>query len=181
MRLYNLSAVFIIYTFKVVFSIYTLYAVDITYRTSTMDYPIKTLQQIRPILVALRKQAGLSQTDLALLLGVTQQSYAKIEANPAVTSVERLFTVLSLLGSEIVLTQKTQNSGTSTVPVTATKRLRSTAPTKDRNGEHISGVLATPKGKLLSSAALKHKATTNKRNPAAPKKITPPSTKKESW
>jgi HTH-type transcriptional regulator/antitoxin HipB len=75
-----------------------------------MDYPIKTLQQIRPILVGLRKQAGLSQTDVASLLGVTQQSYAKIEANPTTTSVERLFMILRLLGSEIVLTQNTQPS-----------------------------------------------------------------------
>jgi HTH-type transcriptional regulator/antitoxin HipB len=49
---------------------------------------------------------GLTQADVAGLLGVTQQSYAKIEANPAVTSVERLFTILRLLGSEIVLIER---------------------------------------------------------------------------
>lgn len=70
-----------------------------------MDYPIKTLQQLRPILVGFRKQAGLSQAAIAGLLGITQQSYAKIEANPATTSVERLFTILRLLGVEIVLKQ----------------------------------------------------------------------------
>ncbi|MET0268367.1 MAG: helix-turn-helix transcriptional regulator [Duganella sp.] len=68
-----------------------------------MNYPIRTLQQLRPLLVGFRKQAGLSQADVAALLGVTQQSYAKIEANPAVTSVERLFTILRLLDGEIVL------------------------------------------------------------------------------
>lgn len=73
-----------------------------------MDYPIKTLQQLRPILVGFRKQAGLSQAAIAGLLGITQQSYAKIEASPATTSVERLFTILRLLGGEIVLTQNTK-------------------------------------------------------------------------
>ncbi len=68
-----------------------------------MNYPISTLNQLRPLLVGFRKQAGLSQADVAALLGITQQSYAKIEANPTVTSVERLFTILRLLGGEIVL------------------------------------------------------------------------------
>jgi HTH-type transcriptional regulator/antitoxin HipB len=73
-----------------------------------MDYPIRTLQQLRPILVGFRKQAGLTQAAVASLLGVTQQSYAKIEANPAATSVERLFNILRLLGSEINLTRADQ-------------------------------------------------------------------------
>lgn len=70
-----------------------------------MNYPIQTLQQLRPVLIGFRKQAGLSQAGLAAMLGITQQSYARIEANPAATSVERLFTVLRLLGGEIALKQ----------------------------------------------------------------------------
>lgn len=72
-----------------------------------MDYHIRTLEQLRPILVGLRKQAGLSQTAVASLLGVSQQSYAKIEANPTATSVERIFKILSLLGAEIIVAEKT--------------------------------------------------------------------------
>jgi HTH-type transcriptional regulator/antitoxin HipB len=79
-----------------------------------MDYPIRTLQQLRPLLVGFRKRAGLSQVQVAALLGVTQQSYAKIEANPAVTSVERLFTILRLLGSEIVLAQSVEPADVAT-------------------------------------------------------------------
>jgi HTH-type transcriptional regulator/antitoxin HipB len=52
----------------------------------------------------------MSQTDIAAQLGVTQQTYAKIEANPARTSVETLFTILRLLGSEIVLAQPVEQS-----------------------------------------------------------------------
>ncbi|STR26128.1 Antitoxin HipB [Janthinobacterium lividum] len=68
-----------------------------------MRYPIKTLQQLRPLLISYRKQAGLTQQALAERLGVTQQSYAQIEANPASTSVERLYLILRLLGVEMEL------------------------------------------------------------------------------
>ncbi|WP_024303737.1 helix-turn-helix domain-containing protein [Pseudogulbenkiania sp. MAI-1] len=76
-----------------------------------MDYPIKTLSQLRPILQGFRKANGLTQAALAERLGITQQSYAKLEANPTSASVERLFTVLRALGVELVL-----SGATSTFP-----------------------------------------------------------------
>lgn len=86
-----------------------------------MQYHIRTLAQLRPILVGLRKQAGLSQVAVASLLGVSQQSYAKIEANPSATSVERLFKILGLLGGDIILGEKgettTAPSQENTLPV----------------------------------------------------------------
>lgn len=68
-----------------------------------MDYPIKTLRQLRPILVGFRKQAGLTQDALAQRLGISQQSYAAFEANPQASSVERLFRVLRQLDVAINL------------------------------------------------------------------------------
>jgi HTH-type transcriptional regulator/antitoxin HipB len=68
-----------------------------------MMYPIRTSYQLRPILIGLRKKAGLSQTNVAAQLGITQQSYAKIEANPTATSFERLYTIMRLLGGELYL------------------------------------------------------------------------------
>lgn len=68
-----------------------------------MNYPITTLDQLRPILLGFRKSRGLTQSALAELLGVTQQTYAQLEANPASASVERLFKVLRVLGVEWVL------------------------------------------------------------------------------
>lgn len=68
-----------------------------------MDYPIKTLSQLRPILLSFRKQAGLTQAAIAHQLGITQQSYAQIEANPASTSVERLYRILRLLNVDLTL------------------------------------------------------------------------------
>lgn len=71
-----------------------------------MDYPIKILSQLRPTLIGFRKSKGLTQSGLAQLLGITQQSYAKLEANPASASVERLFKVLQLLDGELTLSEK---------------------------------------------------------------------------
>ncbi|MEA3120681.1 MAG: HTH-type transcriptional regulator / antitoxin HipB [Paraburkholderia sp.] len=76
-----------------------------------MDFRIKTLSQLRPILLGFRKSAGLTQVGMASHLGVTQQTYAQLEANPAAVSVERLFTVLRVLNVELVLSQADTQPG----------------------------------------------------------------------
>lgn len=68
-----------------------------------MNYPIKTLGQLRPLLQGFRKSAGLTQAQLAERLGVTQQTYARFEADPSTASVERLFRVMRVLGIELTL------------------------------------------------------------------------------
>jgi HTH-type transcriptional regulator/antitoxin HipB len=70
-----------------------------------VDYSLKTLSQLRPILLGFRKAAGLTQATVAERLGVTQQTYAQLEANPAAVSVERLFKVLRVLDVELALTR----------------------------------------------------------------------------
>ena len=70
-----------------------------------MDYSVKTLSQLRPVLRGFRKAAGLTQTMIAERLGITQQSYAQFEADPAAAGVERLFKVLRLLNAGITLSQ----------------------------------------------------------------------------
>ena len=70
-----------------------------------MIYPIKTLSQLPLILKGLRKEKGLTQAAIAERLGITQQSYAYFEANPAASTLERLFLVLRMLGVEISLDQ----------------------------------------------------------------------------
>ncbi|EAQ9999635.1 XRE family transcriptional regulator [Salmonella enterica subsp. diarizonae] len=66
-------------------------------------YPLKTLNQLRPLLVGFRKANGLTQKEVSERLGVTQQTYARLEANPASASIERLFKVFTVLGVEMVL------------------------------------------------------------------------------
>nr|WP_061118726.1 MULTISPECIES: helix-turn-helix transcriptional regulator [unclassified Caballeronia] len=70
-----------------------------------VNYSLKTLSQLRPILLGFRKAAGLTQAMVAARLGVTQQTYAQLEANPAAVSVERLFKVLRALDVELALTR----------------------------------------------------------------------------
>ena len=67
------------------------------------QYALKTLNQLRPVLIGFRKANGLTQRDVSERLGVTQQTYARLEANPASVGFERLFRVFSVLGVEIVL------------------------------------------------------------------------------
>lgn len=68
-----------------------------------MPYPIKTLSELPLLLLGLRKSQKLTQADIARQLGISQQSYAKLEANPSVASMARLFRVLQLLGAEFVI------------------------------------------------------------------------------
>lgn len=68
-----------------------------------MIYPIKTLSQLPLVLKGFRKDKGLTQAVMAERLGITQQSYAYFEANPATATLERLFMVLRMLNVEIAL------------------------------------------------------------------------------
>lgn len=70
-----------------------------------MIYPLKTLDQLPLFLKGFRKAKGLTQVDMAGRLGITQQGYAHLEANPASATLERLFIVLRLMDVEIGLAQ----------------------------------------------------------------------------
>lgn len=73
-------------------------------------YPLKTINQLRPLLIGFRKVNGLTQKDIAERLGVTQQTYARLEANPGSASIERLFKVFTALGVEIELSSPLASS-----------------------------------------------------------------------
>lgn len=66
-------------------------------------YPIKHLNQLRPVLIGFRKENGLTQKEVSQRLGVTQQAYARLESNPASASFKRLFRVFTVLGIELSL------------------------------------------------------------------------------
>ena len=68
-----------------------------------MHYPIITPDQLPVMLRSLRQRAGLTQTQLAERLGISQQSYARLEARPAAASVERLSKLLRALDAELVI------------------------------------------------------------------------------
>jgi HTH-type transcriptional regulator / antitoxin HipB len=68
-----------------------------------MDYLISVPGQLAPQLRSLRKVRGLSQTDLANRLGVSQSRIAAIESNPTAVSAGQLLEVLAILGTNLVL------------------------------------------------------------------------------
>jgi HTH-type transcriptional regulator / antitoxin HipB len=76
-----------------------------------VQYPVKTLGQLRPILQGFRKSAGFTQAMMAEQLGVTQQTYAQLEANPAAASLDRLFKVLRVLNVELSLSTSEEKAG----------------------------------------------------------------------
>ena len=71
------------------------------------QYALKTLNQLRPVLIGFRKANGLTQKDVSERLGITQQTYARLEANPASAGFERLFRVFSVLGGRCCSNQGT--------------------------------------------------------------------------
>lgn len=68
-----------------------------------IDHPVRHPQQLAPLLRALRRQAGLSQADLAARLGVSHQAVSQLEKQPERATVERLLRVLAALKVDLVL------------------------------------------------------------------------------
>ncbi|WP_237173881.1 helix-turn-helix domain-containing protein [Paracandidimonas lactea] len=69
------------------------------------DFTIRTAEQLPVLLHAFRKQAGLSQSAVAMRLGITQQTLSALERNADKVSADRLLALLSILGVELVLRQ----------------------------------------------------------------------------
>lgn len=68
-------------------------------------FTVRTADQLPALLQAFRKQAGLTQREVALRLGVTQQTYSMLERNASSVSAARLITLLNILGVELALAQ----------------------------------------------------------------------------
>lgn len=132
-----------------------------------MKYPIKTLSQLTLILKGFRKEHRLTQAAMAEKLGISQQSYAYFEANPARTTIDRLFMVLRILGVEISLDQ--------VASVTSMSRTSSFAMDKNFS---VAKTSRQKVGKTASAGPIK-----KQKSPTAtkPSRIHPITQKKESW
>lgn len=133
-----------------------------------MNYPVKTLSQLPLVLKGFRKEKGLTQAAMAERLGITQQSYAYFEVNPAKATLERLFMVLRMLDVEISLDQTSPASS------------KGAAPSVKSSSKRPSAVKAVGQkiGKAPGAAAA------GKAKPSAVVKtgrIAAPARKKESW
>ncbi|QDD63044.1 XRE family transcriptional regulator [Herbaspirillum seropedicae] len=67
------------------------------------EFPVRTGRQLPELLQAYRKQSGLTQSEVARRLGVTQQNLSSLERNADKVSAERLIELLNILGVELVL------------------------------------------------------------------------------
>lgn len=133
-----------------------------------MTYPIKTLSQLPLLLKGFRKEKGLTQAGMAERLGITQQSYAYFEANPATATLERLYTVLRMLDIEISLAPTSPASDMAVMPVATVSRSRLAAG--ETRGAYLSQPTATVSGDQAKAPAV-----------AEPVRIAAPAGKKEVW
>lgn len=70
------------------------------------SYVVCAAEQLPTLLKAFRKEAGLTQGEVAVRLGVTQQTISALERNAQKVNAERLLHLLSILGVEMVLRGK---------------------------------------------------------------------------
>ena len=129
-----------------------------------MDYPVKTLSQLRPILQGFRKAAGLTQVMMASHLGVTQQTYAQLEANPAAVSVQRLFRVLRVLDVDLTLIQTALHPRKSGGPDTITQPAPDSMPAATR----IAGARKAKTGSAVAAGHAKRTTPTSRKKESAP-------------
>lgn len=67
------------------------------------QFTVRTAEQLPPLLQAYRKEAGLTQSEVALRLGVSQQTYSAMERNADKVGSARLLKLLHILGVELSL------------------------------------------------------------------------------
>lgn len=67
------------------------------------EFSIRTSDQLTGVLQAFRKESGMSQTDVAERMGLTQQKLSHLELNAQNVSADRILRLLSVLGVELVL------------------------------------------------------------------------------
>ena len=66
-----------------------------------MNTSISTTGQLAPLLQHLRKNQGLSQTELGHKLGLSQERISRIERFPEKVTLDQLLTVLMALDAEL--------------------------------------------------------------------------------
>jgi HTH-type transcriptional regulator/antitoxin HipB len=68
-----------------------------------MSFTVRTAEQLPSLLQAFRKEAGFTQGEVALRLGVSQQTYSAMERNADKVGTARLLKLLNILGVEMAL------------------------------------------------------------------------------
>lgn len=74
------------------------------------DFAVRTTEQLPTLLQAFRKASGMTQAEVALRLGVTQQTMSALERNADRVNAGRLLQLLGILGVELVLRKPDQGT-----------------------------------------------------------------------
>jgi HTH-type transcriptional regulator/antitoxin HipB len=80
--------------------------------TSSKEQRVTTPGQVAGILRQRRKSKGLSQTDVAFKLGLSQARVSAIESKPASLTLDRLIALTNLLDLEVVLRDRSPKRST---------------------------------------------------------------------
>jgi HTH-type transcriptional regulator / antitoxin HipB len=80
------------------------------------QFIVHTPDQLSSLLQAFRKEAGLTQEEVALRLGVSQQTYSAMERNADKVGAARLLRLFNILGVEVTLGKPLQSSAASSLP-----------------------------------------------------------------
>lgn len=78
----------------------------------TKERRLATARQAAAILKKRRRAKGLSQTDLAFKLGLSQARISAIENDAGSLTIERLIALANVLDLEVVLRDRARNGGT---------------------------------------------------------------------
>lgn len=79
------------------------------------EFTARTTDQLPALLRAFRKEAGLTQQEVALRLGVTQQTVSTLERNAENVGTARLIKLLNILGVDLVLRKEGIAAPTSSI------------------------------------------------------------------
>ncbi|HJS03993.1 MAG TPA: helix-turn-helix domain-containing protein [Variovorax sp.] len=71
-----------------------------------MRQVLSTPSQLGPLLKSGRRAAGLSQTDLARRMGISQSRISHMELHPESVSLDQLLALFGLLGIELMVQSK---------------------------------------------------------------------------
>jgi HTH-type transcriptional regulator/antitoxin HipB len=142
------------------------------------------------MLKAFRKSAGLTQAGVASLLGITQQTYAALEANPGSASTERVLRVLRILKVDMSLSWSVRPRRTAPrTPSAAVAGKRPQLPRSPQSAGQSKAGAAAPK-RAAGQAAAKGKqgaalpaggARARKDAASAPKATKRVIRKREDW
>ncbi|WP_458232998.1 helix-turn-helix domain-containing protein [Roseateles sp. P5_E8] len=81
-----------------------------------VQFVVRTPDQLPSLLQAFRKEAGLTQEEVALRLGVSQQTYSAMERNADKVGAARLLRLFNIFGVEVALAKPAESAAASNSP-----------------------------------------------------------------